>query len=470
MENNSNFTEQLLPALQSKAEWYDSEGLPEILDNFRLLHTCVKTLYDFLLKKSVITPDPYKLEKKISDITSPESAQFIENERSVIMGQRFSDYESVLDFLCNYYKFSVEHITLQNIKKLVDLANSILWNSFSVNNNRINTRVLATIIFDARQNSDALTASMINDSLSKASHAQTDIISQLKDFSEFQKEYYKGQVRKCVCMAPGYDAAKAAESPASELAMIRKNFSSGMGKVPFYNELIDEIVQEDHAGNKASLQQGVLAKLNIEVKKESKKETKVDTKAMLMDAILVLGATPPQLMQIAQKLQENHDVLESEHNSFMDKLKRAFRKAFGIQEKPLFYTITIVDPHTGSKRNERINYHQFVNDIATKARRYTAAGQKNSAGYQKVYALPEEKILEFVSAQIAECNKMLTLLNAMDEFFKAAASQENKSKIKGLKIDLTTLKNSIVKANQHRAEYTAYVEEEAQMKKLGITQ
>ena len=109
MENGNNFTETLLQALDTKAQWYDTEELPRVLENYRLLHTCVKVVFEFLVKKAMITPDPYKLDKKISDIKAPDGEQFVENERSVIMGQRFSDYESTLDFLCNYYKFSVSH-------------------------------------------------------------------------------------------------------------------------------------------------------------------------------------------------------------------------------------------------------------------------------------------------------------------------------------------------------------------------
>ena len=111
----------------------------------------------------------------------------------------------------------------------------------------------------------------------------------------------------------------------------------------------------------------------------------------------------------------------------------------------------------------------MITELATKARRYTAISQKNSVGYKKVLALPEDKILDFVSAQISECNRLLIILNALDGFFKSAAAPYDKAKIKGLKIDLTTLKNSIIKTNQHRAEYTSYIEEEEQMRKLGIT-
>ena len=469
MENGNSFTETLLQALDTKAQWYDTEELPRVLDNYRLLHTCVKVIFDFLVKKALITPDPYKLDKKISDIKAPDGEQFVENERSVIMGQRFSDYESTLDFLCNYYKFSVSQLSLANIKKLMDLNNSITWNAFSANANKINTRVLATMVFSARQNSDPLTSSMINDNLSKASHALSDINSSLKDYSDFQKEWYKGQVRRNVLLSPGFDANKVENDPAAEMQQIKKHFSAGMGKVPFYSELIEEIVHEDLSEKKEEIQSRLLAKLNVAKESDKKSEKRIDTKSLILGALMILGSMPQQIAVIAQKIQDNHDLLESEHNTFIDKLKRAFRKAFGIAEKPLFYSVTIVEQTTGAKRTERINYQSFMTDLATKTRRYASVAQTTAPGFKKISTMPEEKIAEFVSTQISECNHLLVLLNALDDFFKAAANPTNKAKVKGLKIDIATLKNSIVKANQQRVEYTSYIEEEAQMRRLGIT-
>ena len=225
MENGNNFNESVVQAADAKAQWYDTDELPKILDNYRLLHTCIKVIFDFLVKKALITPDPYKLDKKISDIKSPESTQFVESERSIVMGQRFSDYESTLDFLCNYYKFSVSQLSLSNLKKLVDLNNSITWNAFSANSNKTNTRVLATMVFGARQSSDALTSSMINDNLSKAAQAMNEINAALKDYTEFQKEWYKAQVRKTVLLSPNFDANTALAEPAAELQQIKKNFA-----------------------------------------------------------------------------------------------------------------------------------------------------------------------------------------------------------------------------------------------------
>ena len=40
--------------------------------------------------------------------------------------------------------------------------------------------------------------------------------------------------------------------------------------------------------------------------------------------------------------------------------------------------------------------------------------------------------------------------------------------MKGIKMELTTIRNAVIRANQCKAEYNASVEEYAQMKELGI--
>lgn len=467
--SEKNFSEQLIAAIDKKTDWFNSRELQNVLEQYRLMHTCEKTLYEFLLKKSLITPDPYKNDKKISDIVPPENAPFTDNERSMIIGMRLSDYDSTLDFLCNYYKFSVSNLQISNIKKLIDLNNAIQWNSFSVNSTNINTRTIATMLFNAKQGADALTVNMINDSVSKAGKAVLAINKSLKALTEFQREVYKGNIRKNVMSHPSFSAEKAASSPDDEKVQIKKLFQTTMGKTPYYNELIDEIIDEDHSPDKANLQKALLKKLEVENSSAQDSEEKIDTKSILLVALRVFGAMPGQISQAKEKIIENHEVLESEHNTFFEKLKKALRKAFNIEEKPVFYQISITDQATDTVRHEKIDYQQFVRDLELRSRRYASAGIRKAPLYEKISQQSEEKILEYVNQQILECNKMLKILNGLDEFFKSAPLPQNRSKIKGLKMEITALKNSIVKANQRRSEYTAYIEEEAQLRKLGIT-
>ncbi len=464
----NNFLQKVITAIEEKTLWFDTKELPGVLEQYRLMHSCEKTLYDFLLKKSLITQDPYKNDKKISDIVPPENTPFTDNERSMIMGMRLSDYDNTLDFLCNYYKFSVSNLQISNIRKLLDLNNVILWNSFSLNSTNVNTRAFAILLLNAKQGGDALTNSMISDSISKAGKAVTAINKSLKALTEFQREYYKGNVRKNVMLHPTFIYDKAMLNPEEEKSQIKKLFPQAMGKVPFYNELIEEIIAEDQGPKKQQLQDALLKKLEVENSTQAEKEVKVDTKEILLIALRVFGAMPGQLLQAKEKIEENHDVLESEHNSFWEKFKKALRKAFNMEEKPVYYQITVNDPTTDTNVHERVNYIQFLNELDLRARRYSSAGIRKAPIYEKLSKMSEDKILEYVNQQISECNHMLKIMNGLDEFFKSAPNPSNRPKIKGLKMEITALKNSVVKANQHRSEYTAYVEEEAQLRKLGI--
>ena len=118
-----NFANELQTALNKKQEWYNSECLQSLLAEYRLMHTCVRTLYENFVKKSLITPDPYRLDKKISEIVVPPSSPFADSEINKVFGERFSDYETMLDFICTYFRFSMENFTIQKVKQLIDFNN-----------------------------------------------------------------------------------------------------------------------------------------------------------------------------------------------------------------------------------------------------------------------------------------------------------------------------------------------------------
>ena len=116
--NNQDFSSTVLTAVAKKREWFDTVLLPKVQDNYRLHLTCVNTIIEALVKKSLINPDPYKKDKKISSIVLPDDHNFNENERPTQLGIRLSDYQSMLDYICNYMKFTVEQLNTEKIRKL----------------------------------------------------------------------------------------------------------------------------------------------------------------------------------------------------------------------------------------------------------------------------------------------------------------------------------------------------------------
>ena len=461
------FTNQLQMALMAKQSWFNAERLQSMLEQFRLLFTCVRNLNEVFVKRSLIQPDPYKLESRISDIGTIETSGFTENEDPIVLGKRFSDYEMMLDFICTYFRFSVENIGVNRIKILMDLINAFDWSNLSSNSSKSNTRALASTIQKARTNAPSVTISLINDSIEKCSKCSKKIISYLTELADFQKELYKGNLRKDLFEHPDFDKAKAFSSPDAEMAEIKRLYVKTTGKKTFYTDLVQEIIAEDQGGDRLGLRQRLLEKLEIKIT-ETKKETHtVNPHDLLMSAVYSLGVMSSILGGLYTKLSDNFDLLFYIKRTFFVKFMEALKKALGIKEKPRECTIVVTDPQSGSKSNQHLEVNTLLAQISKLAHIYAGIAAKGNE-YNKINAAKEDDALIFLNRQIQENQKLFTTINALDEHFKANVEVTQRPKVKGLKIDLSSYRNAIISVNKKRGEYVSAKEEIEQMQKLGI--
>ena len=465
-----NFVNELQTALNKKQEWYNSVRLQELLMQYRLMYACVKTLFENFVKKSLIVPDPYRLDKKISEIVVPETSGFAESEIPKVFGERFSNYETMLDFICTYFRFSMEYFTIQKVKQLLDLNKVFEWDSLSSNSTRMNTRALAIVVSNAKKGAPNVVQSMINDSLDKCAQTTGEINNMLTELAGFLRELYKGGLRRDLFDHPDFDKAKAAESSEAELAEIKRLYTKVTGKKNFYTDLVNEIIEEDHAPDKDRRRAAVLERLQIKESSKSvtsKKTAGPDTKEMLMQSVLAVGATAPTLAQLISKLSDNIELLYKTKSTFFSKLISALKKAFHIPEKERICNLVIKDSKTGAERAQKIKINEFMSDFSRKERIYNGIATKGIE-YSKIQSSSEDAILSFVNKQISELQSLFVVINAFDAHFKQEVATEFKTGIKGMQIELSALRNSIINANKKRSEYASYKEEAAQMQKLGI--
>ena len=141
---------------------------------------------------------------------------------------------------------------------------------------------------------------------------------------------------------------------------------------------------------------------------------------------------------------------------------------FNLPDPPIFYNLTISDKTNQTHYQQKVDISVFMSNLDRKANFFITLQNKESSEFKTILASTEENILIFVNKQITENQEIFTYLTAIDEYFKANAKPQDKSKIKGLKMDLVSVKNAIVKANQRRGEYASHIEEIAQLKRLGI--
>ncbi|MGI5173712.1 hypothetical protein H0R92_08940 [Treponema sp. OMZ 840] len=468
MSVSTDFENELYAAADAKTAWYDNCALPKLVDEYRNYRAVFNTVLSMLLKKGFIQPDPYKLDKKLTEITVPDESEFKDGDRAAVLGLRLSEYESSLEFLCNYFKFSVENLTMDRIKKLIQLNNYISWNSLMSTTAKQNSRVLGEIFTSIKMGSDSLSVGVLNDSTNFISKSLARINTILKDVTDFKRELYKIKVRKEVLNGKNFAAERSSLTSENGVHIIKEHFLSAMGKQPFYTELIEEIVHEETSPDKEDKRQAVLNKLRIKEQETEQKRPKINTKQLLLTSCQLFSALAPQYTLIAPKIEENHHLLQSEYRGLWAKLKTAFRKAFNIPEKPIEYKLKVNDAFTHTAKTQSIDYSSFMDNLLKRSRLYASFGIKQSVNIQKIENMEEHAIFEYVQRQLSECNILQMTLEGFDEFFKTAVHAENRNKIKGIQIELTSVKNTLIKINQRKAEYSAYMSEQTQMEKLGI--
>ena len=466
----SNFNQVVKEALSKKQEWFNSVRLQDLVNEYRLMNTCFHNLYETLTKKNIIVPDPYRLDKRINSIIVPENGPYSESDMAKIMGTRFSDYDVMLDYLCSYFRFTIDALTLPVLKKLIDFNKTFDWGNISSNSSNPNTRGFAALMSTAKMGSPTVIQSMINDSIDKCVKCAAEINKILNEVGIFQRELYKGELRKDLFEHPDFNSQKAMTSPEAEMAEIKRLYPKVIGKKAFYNDLVNEIIAEDQGTNKEKLQAAVLSRLEIieAVKTQQKKKAAPDGKELLMATVLSIGAMAPTLTQLRAKLDENFKVLNTKKTGFFTKLEELLKKAFHLKEKEKVINLPVKDTKTDFEKIQKLHVNDFMANLFRKEHVYTGIAAKGPE-YSKIESANEDAILVFVNKQISETQSDFTIINALDAYFKNNVDEGSKMKVKGMQIELSALRNSIINANKKRGEYASFKEESEQMKKLGIS-
>ncbi|MDR2731478.1 MAG: hypothetical protein LBB81_11355 [Treponema sp.] len=457
MELNA-YIDTLSRALELRKDWLEKSELPKLKDMLRTFQSSFSSLYNIFLKKKLINEDPYKQETKISELEIPDTGVFNEAKKVEQISIRLSNYDSQLDFLVNFYQIGMDFLNLDRIKRIVGLVRFIDWVALTPDSQFVNTRVVAEMVGQSKAGVDPITLSIIGEGQTRLSKTTATIMGHLKDLSVFYRESYKLKVRQTVTYnMPANDA-----SPQN----IKKKMVSEMPGSPYYQELIDEIIKEDYSKGGVDLRENILKSIKVAEEKPKKVKAQVNFKNILLDGIQVIGGASTALTEIALKLDENSAALESRKKGFIEALKKLIRQITNAEPEEIVYTVEYLDTTKGIPVKDKINFNQFREDL-TKKTRILASFMRGPA-YTKLAAMPEDQIIGYLERNIRDVQFIHKTLSALDDYFKANAGSEDRDKIKGIKPELSTIKNSIVKANQLRFEYSAQKEEEEQMQRLGI--
>jgi hypothetical protein len=468
MKDALQFQNDLAEALEQRKLWLDRNLLPKLKEEFSIFKASFGSLYQLLLRKGLVQEDPYKNDIKIGELQVPSESPFTESERIEQMSIRLSNFDSQLDFLITFYQFSVDFLNMERLKRVAGIVKYINWLQFSVNSQYINTRSLAEIVNLAKGGNDQLGTGLIVDSLQRLETASKNILKMLKDITDFHRQNYKLEARLRFFDTLTLDRNSVFIKKEETMQLIKRKFAETMSDRPFYPELFEELLKENYSAEGESLKNDILKQLAIPEDNKEKKKAEVSSRPMLIEALRSLNGLSFILTDTLTKLDENKLILDSEQNSFWQKVRQIILKILNKDMEEVFYEIEYLDPVLGTTKSEKLNFGQFKIDLVKKARSLASLSSRNNAFMTKLENASEDQLFSLLSKNIEELQKIHRTLTALDEFFKSEVSKENREKIRGIKPELSSIKNTIVKANQKRHEYIAQKEEQEQLKKLGI--
>jgi hypothetical protein len=454
----ASYNDTIKQALNGKRDWFERDELIKLKEELRTFQSSFASLYNIYLKKKLIDEDPYKQETKISEIEVPDTGVLIEAKRLEQLSIRLSNFDSQLDFLVNFYQLHVDFLNLERIKRIVGLIRYIDWLSLTPDNQSSMTKAVAEITNQSKVGVDGITLSIIGESLTRLGKTTTQIMNQLKDLNMFYRESYKLEIREKV--TTGMSAGDAT------VESIRKKIPSAMPGFPFYKDLVEEVIKEDFTKGGAEFKEAILKTLKVPEEKPKAVKPPVNFKNILLDGIQVIGGAGATLTEIVGKFEDNQTVMESRKKGFFYAIKELIRQITNAEPEEVIYHVEYLDSTKGVPVKERVNFHQFQEEIGKKSKILNSFVR--GPAYQKLSAMTEEQIISYLEKNIRDVQTYHKTLSALDDYFKGNVVPEDRDKIKGIKPELSTLKNSIVKANQLRHEYSAQKEEEEQLKRLGV--
>ena len=468
MEAENDFLSKLEIVLEQQRDSLDKKELSDLKETIRLFTSAFEGIYNLLLKKGLISEDPYKYEQKVSEITPPPADQVLDSDKINKISQRLSMYDSQLDFLNSFYEFSADFITMPRIKKIVSLINWIKWDRLAESSTETNTKILAEIIGKITQGSDQMSISLVNDSLKRMRELSKKIVIISRVISLYQREKYKFDIRSSIITQLELTPLDMQTKSEDTLLTIKRNFVKIMGKeIPFYSELIKEIFAEEAVPEGEILKSEVIKKLTIRgEKKEVKKE--INYRQILMDAVRTLAAVSIPMEQAIKKLDFNNALSEEKTMTLGDKFRMWIMNLSGKDNVTKIIEIDIFDERLSFSKTARLNLNEYMEDAKKKMRTISALSNKVSTINRKLEAASEDAVLNFISKSIEDLYIITNKMDPVNTYFKSEVSREQRNSVKGVKIEVTTMKNTLVKTNQKRHEYISRMEEIEQMKKLGV--
>lgn len=468
MTDLQEFTTRLERAVESRGVYVETRVLPQLKDQFRAMRSSYEAIHNVLRKKGLIKEDPYRYEERISELDVPSDAPYLDSERDTQLSVRMNQYQLRLEHLTDYYDFSFPYLNLKRLKTLVRFVKYINWRNLSDTATQPTTRGIAEQALKVKRGSEQLSANIVKDAQEQLNRISGSLQNLLKEITFYYREWYKLQVRLHILNDGPFPSSPTPDQYDALARKAKSLFPKALPGQPFARELVLEIFAENSDDGGEAARETLLQSLAVSDAEETPKKQGPELKPILLDAARALAGSSRSLDEAAQKLEDNALVLESRKLTFGEMLRKIWNHIRGEDEDGHTYVVDYLDEKSNTRRSDEIRFEEFIATVRRRARLYGGILSKGGASWKKLLDSSEESILQFVTKDIEELYTIVRRFESLDTYFRTEVPREQRGQLRGINIEVTTIKDNLLRARKKAHEYVAKTDEIRQLRKLGI--
>lgn len=445
------FLTELTETIAQRKIWYENTELPRLNKCFTDEEQAISQLMEWTIRRGYIAEDPYNNEKKVDALGAISDMAINPAKFAEDLGIRIADLHRMIKYISEVVDFRLDALTPSVIQKIKVINGAFLWEELGNTLTNANTKAFSALVNIVRQKGDNLTLSLIHNSTETLANLVMQENMILAGILDFHKENYKCVVRKALSRVSGY--TEAADSVSAGYESVKAIFQTQVVKLPFNNAAILEIVEENVSADKDLRRDALIKKLKVLEKKKAKVED-VPPRDYLLSALDVMAGFSSQIDSIANKISVNSGILKGQSKTLFSNFVRFLKQVLGFKEPPAEYKLQVKSDNDETySRTETVVLDELQDYLHTKSRFYKDLENKESDSYQSLLSFSDAQLDEFIGTTMTDTRHHLKILMALDAYFKDTAVGENKHKIRGFKIENTTLVSMIFKVEKCRVDY-----------------
>jgi hypothetical protein len=466
MEGSREFAAQLAEAVARRGGWIEDQEIPRLAEDLRFLHSQFEVIVGMLVRKGLLREDPYNYDQAVTELALPPDEVLPDLENTDELSYRLAAYRRQMEFLATGMRLNLATLDMQRLKTVSALVSWISWVDFGEGSRSPVTRAFARQFMKVRMGADTIAAGVLKDAHAQVEKVQARVRAHLAAVIAFHRESWKLAVRTAVL--PRLARAPLAPAAAREdgVRALRRVFAQVSPGRPFYPELAGEILAEDSGEEAEARRAKLLASLVVteEKPRPAAAAAAVPTRPYLLEAARILARAQGELSAALETLAVNQRLVESRRRGLAAWLRRIFLGAAGRRDSVPVYELEYADNPAAGTQSERIAFDPFL----AEARKKTAllASLATPAGLSRLESAVEPALLEFVDKLLSDMFLLHRRMSGLNSLFQSRAAEGTKADIRGIRLELVAVKNSVVKANQKRHEYAARREEQEQVRSL----